>query len=223
LTIGQRTTAAWDGAALKLSQKTWIMAAALGIFTVCTAMLEPRLTRNWNDRPDAAAMTPDLNGIPDTSIAYYDVSGTDAPSLRASLNALGPRDGHDHLHVDALSTWRISWFWPTAADGTCDLSQAEVRFAATVLLPRIAAGSALHPVLAREWQDYLAALKLHEAGHVRHAYEHSGDVAAAIRDSTCKDAGSAAQAVIKDLVRFDIAYDAATRHGATQGAVFPRS
>jgi predicted secreted Zn-dependent protease len=222
LTIGQRAAAAWDGAALKLSPKTWIMTAALGIFAASTAMVEQRLTRVGIDSPDPSAITPDLTGIPDTSIAYYDVSGTDALSLRASLNALGPRDGHDHLHVDALSTWRISWFWPTAADGACDLSQTDVHFMAKVLLPRIAGERALNPALAREWHEYLAALTLHEAGHVRHAYEHSGDVAAAIRSSTCKEAGSAAQAVIRDLVRFDIAYDATTRHGAAQGAVFPQ-
>jgi predicted secreted Zn-dependent protease len=197
-------------------------AAVLGCLAVCTAVLEQQLTQSGRVGPELPAIAPNLALIPDTDVAYYDVSGTDAQSLRASLNAAGPRDGHDHLHVDALSTWRISWYWPTAADGSCDLSQADVRFAATVLLPRLVGGHALNPILGRQWQEYLAALTLHEAGHVRHAYEHSSDVASAIRSSTCQDANSAAKAVIRDLVQFDIAYDASTKHGATQGAVFPR-
>ncbi|WP_174293281.1 DUF922 domain-containing protein, partial [Sphingomonas bacterium] len=71
------------------------------------------------------------------------------------------------------------------------------------------------------WRRYAAALDEHEAGHVRYAWQHRGDVLAAIRGATCATAEAAGQAALADIVAHDLAYDRETQHGLTQGAVFP--
>jgi hypothetical protein len=67
----------------------------------------------------------------------------------------------------------------------------------------------------------MAALIDHETGHARHAYDHKDDAAAAIKSSSCDTADAAGEAVIRELSQYDVRYDAETRHGETQGAVFP--
>lgn len=68
----------------------------------------------------------------------------------------------------------------------------------------------------------MAALIDHETGHVKHAYEHRADIENAVKSSSCEGANAAGVAAVAKMSKFDIGYDAVTRHGATQGAWFPR-
>jgi predicted secreted Zn-dependent protease len=154
-------------------------------------------------------------------IQTYRVSGRDVDSIRASMSAAGPVDGHDHQRVDALTRWFINWNWQDDGRGGCDLANATVTFHATVLLPELSGLGTLPPDLARRWRAYRAALETHEAGHVRYAYQHMGDVKRALASSTCAGADAAAHAAVAIIGRHDVAYDRETHHGATQGAVFP--
>ena len=107
------------------------------------------------------------------------------------------------------------------ANGGCDASLARMTFQATVLLPRRVDERALDPALAASWDRLISALRVHEAGHLRHALEHRQDILIALRGSTCAMANSAGEAVVDSLRAWDKDYDASTRHGQTQGAVFP--
>ncbi len=167
---------------------------------------------------DAARLITD---IPGARIVYYDVSGDDARAVRVSMNAVRPKDMHDGKPVDALTRWYVAWHWPLGPDGDCDLARVTVSFRATVLLPRLVGPGTQDAALAPAWHRYMTALMTHEAGHVRHAYEHTGDVAAALRQSRCATANKAGADMIRALAQYDIDYDAATHHGATQGARFP--
>ena len=71
------------------------------------------------------------------------------------------------------------------------------------------------------WDRYLAALMVHEAGHVAYTYDRRSDVLAAIRSATCATADRAARAALAAIDAYHIAYDRETGHGATQGASFP--
>ena len=73
----------------------------------------------------------------------------------------------------------------------------------------------------RRWKKYILSLAKHELGHIKHAYEHRLDVYEAVRRSSCESANGAGEAALQRLKDFDIEYDAATAHGATQGAVWP--
>jgi predicted secreted Zn-dependent protease len=168
----------------------------------------------------AATVSNPLKAFPNTTVRYYDVTGTDVRSIRAYMNAHGAKDPNDGGVFDAITRWHISWRWPVM-NGVCQTSQVRMRFSADVLLPRLTKIDTLTPEVRNAWNRYMSALITHEAGHVRHAYEHMDEVAAAIRPAGCADANRAGQAAVKRLNQYDIEYDRETRHGETQGAIFP--
>ena len=171
--------------------------------------------------PASGQTTDAFAGVPNVVFRPYTVQGNDLASLAASIGAARPTDPHGNERVDALTHWAIRWRWTGKWHGACDLAHARVTFSATVTLPRLVDGSALPPALLDAWTRYIAALERHEAGHVRYAYDHRGDVLAAIRGARCATAARAAQAALNRIAAHDIAYDRDTQHGLTQGAGFP--
>lgn len=167
------------------------------------------------------AATASFASVPGVRVRTYPVSGSDVPAIRASLDAHGLLDGQDGTPVEAVTHWRFTWRWPGTAAGPCRLAAAIVRFSATVTLPRLVGLDTLPPNVAANWRRYRASLEAHEANHVRYAYAHRAEVLAAIRGATCATADAAGQAVLRALIDHDRAYDRDTRHGASEGAVFP--
>ncbi len=168
-----------------------------------------------------AQSTDAFAGIPNITFTYYEVSGTTATELRRSIDKARPADPKNGDRFDALSHWRVAWAWKSDGKTKCDLSATTLSFSATVLMPRLAAPDSLSPELRARWDHYIAALETHEAGHVRHAYDHHGEVLTAIKGATCETVSKAAQAAIDKIDEYNIEYDRQTRHGETQGAVFP--
>lgn len=162
-----------------------------------------------------------LAGIPNLQIRYYDVRGTTPEAIRKSINAQRPRDPNDGKLVDAIARWRIGYGWRTGGPKECDLAGAKLTYTAEVTLPRLVDEARVPRRVLERWRRYMAGLLEHEAGHLRYPYEHLGDVAAAIRASSCEKAKDAASSAIAAIARRDIEYDRITRHGAAQGATFP--
>jgi predicted secreted Zn-dependent protease len=171
--------------------------------------------------PAGPGLAARLAGAPNVRIRYYAVTGADAAAIRRSMAAQGLRDLHDGRPVDALTRWRVHWRWPDDGAGGCDLARAVVGYEAEVLLPRHADENALAPALRQRWRAYVAALEAHEAGHVRYPYAHLSEVRDALRRSDCAGANAAAERAVARIGSHDAAYDAASRHGASEGAVFP--
>ena len=172
-------------------------------------------------RPSAIPPSSPFAGIPNLELAYYEVSGRTADEIRRSLDARQPRDPNDGMPVAALSSWSMHWGWRARLGGGCDLSRPTIDFRARPLLPRLASERDLTPELRARWRAFLAAVQAHEARHVRYAYDHRRDVVAAIRASDCASAAAAAAAAVRAIAQRDVDYDRATRHGTTEGAVFP--
>lgn len=168
-----------------------------------------------------AQSTDAFANIPNITFTYYDVSGSTVTGLRTSIDKGRPADPKNGDRFDALSHWRVQWAWMSDGKTRCDLSAATLSFSATVLMPRLAAPGTLSPELRARWDHYIAALETHEAGHVRHAYDHHGEVLTAIKGATCETVAKAAQAAIDKIDQYNTEYDRQTRHGETQGAVFP--
>ena len=162
-----------------------------------------------------------LAGIPNLERQYYEVRGNSLFEIRRALNRVRPRDPNDGLGVDALANWYIHWRWPGGADGSCDLSRAEIRFSASIRMPRLVETAETPPAVRMRWQRYVAALERHEANHIRHAWQNRQTVLDALRRSSCANAMRDAQAAIRRLARHDLDYDRTTRHGLTEGAHFP--
>lgn len=170
--------------------------------------------------PSAAALGL-LAALPNTEISFYDVDGADAAALRQAMDAAGPVDPRAHRRFDALSSWHVNWHWPSDGQGGCDVSRVALTFRASVRMPLLVHPLRLDADTADAWGRYITALAVHEAGHVRHAYDHIGAVAAAIRSAGCADANARGDAALDALARYDVDYDRETGHGATQGAAWP--
>lgn len=151
---------------------------------------------------------------------YYDVTGTTASELRASMTAQGTVDAAGR-HNDAFTMWNIDWTWPLNPDRSCVLAHATITATITVTFPRWLASAGASPSLIVEWNTYQRALVEHEGGHVSFVTATANDVLAAIQAASCDTAEGAAQAVVARIRQHDLDYDAETNHGFTQGAHFP--
>ena len=160
-----------------------------------------------------------LATTPGIVITYYDVMGSNPEEIQAAMKRQNLRANYDSQTHDAITRWKYSWKWRSWSNGTCDLSNAKVKFSAKVLLPRLA--NYVQPDLARRWHKFLVALRIHEEGHITIARSHQADLRAAIQSSSCSTANAAAQRVIGRIKSEEYDYDVRTHHGATQGAVFP--
>jgi predicted secreted Zn-dependent protease len=90
-----------------------------------------------------------------------------------------------------------------------------------VSFPRWTHPAGTSAVVAADWARYARALARHEQGHVDDAVARDPFVLRAIKRATCSTADAAARAQLNLIRAHDIAYDARTHHGATQGAHFP--
>ncbi|MBO9497893.1 MAG: DUF922 domain-containing protein [Novosphingobium sp.] len=152
--------------------------------------------------------------IPPAAVAYYDVTGTTPAEIRASIDAARPRDPNDRKGVDGLTSWEFNVVWKVDEKGRCVTTLADLNFHATVRVPRLVDGDA-PPEMRARFERYLQSLLEHEDGHVRYAWDHRADVAAAINKAGCTGAARAAQRATDAIAAHDIAYDKATDHGAT--------
>lgn len=155
-------------------------------------------------------------------IIYYEVTGSTAQELRASMNEFRPKDPHDGNHpVDAYTDWYVSWSWLGYGTGNCDLSTASVTHNINIILPHWAAPVNVSLELIAKWKKYIQSLVAHETGHVANVVNNYLSVKTAIQSATCLTADAEAQKALASLREFDARYDRETKHGETQGAVFP--
>ena len=157
-------------------------------------------------------------------VKYYDVSGGTAAELRAQMSAKGPD------HYDAYTRWYVRWRYKYRQQGgLCALSEISVDLEITTTLPRWRNQRAASPALREQWQRYLTALTTHELGHARNGADAAQAVDAALTRlppaASCErlaaGANATGQGVLLQHNRFDADYDQTTKHGRTQGAVFP--
>jgi predicted secreted Zn-dependent protease len=195
----------------------------LFLFSACRWFAIPGNTPTPGSVVASATAVPTVQvSIEHAQIIYYDVTGSTADQIRASMDRLRPKDPYDgNRPVDAYTDWYISWTWPGYGTEDCDLSAATVSFRINVTLPRWKAPADASPELLGKWERYMQSLTSHEKGHVDNIVSQSPSVLTAIQNATCSTAEAAAQEALKPLREFDSNYDRETEHGATQGATFP--
>jgi predicted secreted Zn-dependent protease len=167
----------------------------------------------------AAGPSPSVAGA---TMHYYAVGGTTDAQIRARLNANAPASP-DGYKGDAYTTWNYRWGWPGYGSSTCNLAKAVVTIKVDVHFPRWTHPQGASAAVAADWSRYARALAVHESGHASYARARYPFVLRAIKGATCRSADAAAQAQLAVIRKHDVAYDARTQHGATQGARFPPS
>lgn len=165
------------------------------------------------------------------SYRYYPITGISASELRSQMSQRGPIDQHEGRRYDAHTEWVVRWSYRyTQARNLCRVRSATTKVAVTFTMPQWKAPFNAERSLIADWNAYLASLQLHEEGHKRNGVDAGQDVVQALNQlpayPSCKALEGAiqstAQTIIKQYNQKDLAYDRTTRHGYTQGAVFPR-
>ena len=178
-----------------------------------------------------------LAGIPATGHAgvtetsqrqLYEVRQAPGMSLLEALNRATPiREAGQPFH--GYTDWRIHWNYRyrPRSDGLCGVSSVDVRLAVTMTLPDLKESTAEG---AAQFAAYFPALVEHEDGHQRIGAAAARDVEAAIAQlppaPSCpmleREIARAANDLVERARQNNKAYDAATRHGCTQGACLKR-
>jgi predicted secreted Zn-dependent protease len=168
--------------------------------------------------PALTTLTP--VAIPNATVVYYDISGSTENGLRDQLDASGPV-GYDGYKGDSTTRWYITWHWPTNQDGSCQMDQTAVSYEIKVIFPRWQPTEGVSAQLVARWEQYTAALLEHEKGHVDLVVLNVPKVVEAVKGRQCEAANAVGEMMLAEIRKQEVEYDAATNHGATQGARFP--
>lgn len=180
-------------------------------------------------RAPTAVTLPSIEWPADTQVRWYDINGQTALDMRRQLNQRGPADS-DGRHHDAYTEWYVTWRFPFAtSEAGCSTGPVSTDIRINVSLPRWLEPVEADQALVAQWRQYLSSLLEHERGHretgLRAANEISELLPALDPQPTCAEAEAVANelahSVLNKYRRVDLQYDDETRHGATQGAVFP--
>jgi predicted secreted Zn-dependent protease len=162
-----------------------------------------------------------------TRTEYYEVHGRTVAELAADLRRQGPKDEEGRAYA-GFTTSPLRWQYNTRPDGpVCTAFNVRVNVYSAVLLPKWVPPADTEPGLLTMWNQSMAALALHEAGHE----EISVRYATLVRDrivaqrAPCgrfsAEANRAGNRLVAALRAAQAKYDADTRHGLSQGTGFP--
>lgn len=194
---------------------------AVWLLMACPPPGEKRALKHW--------ALPQSTWPNDTQVRWYDVEGETETQLRANLDAIGPEDANGERH-DAYTSWYVTWRFPfSRGDDGCTTGPVTTDVRVVMTLPRWRGPSDEGDALVRKWRRYLDALMEHESGHRDTGFRAATEIVDALPSlppqPTCEDAearaNEAARAVLTRFRADDVSYDEATRHGESQGAVFP--
>ena len=173
----------------------------------------------------AATTPPGLTVVEETQ--YYEVTGSSAEELRASILRLAPRD-HTGKRGVGMTSWQVRWGYEVKQTASaCVRTSLDIKVNLVIALPRWK-NRYDDSGLADRWNIYLAALEGHERGHLEIAlrgaqelHEHLSRISSA---KTCalleQSLDSTANDLLDDLNRVQVDYDRRTQHGLTQGVKF---
>jgi predicted secreted Zn-dependent protease len=176
-------------------------------------------------RPEPAVVEKFSRGIVDSSaVKYYDIGGRTPGEVAKSMEQLGAETNGHLGHPRA--TYRPAWHTIKSADGSCDLTAVRVITVSQPVLPRWTPSADPVPGLSAEWQRFASALEQHEAGHrditARGAHELLDGMLAlkTFCSQVPRDVKRLTDSIAAQTDSRQAAYDALTRDGGSQGAVF---
>jgi len=178
-----------------------------------------------------ALLSPSLVRAQDTvqiRTNYYAISGNTARELRRSINLARPSS--ESIPRDAMTTWRIEWKSSVdRANGECRLNTFTTSTTIVLTMPSWAATTNASPDLVKAWKEYFAALMKHEWGHAQLTLPVAAEIKKRAKEvaprSDCDEykrlITEQSRGLLRELDHQQKEYDRVTRHGVTQGAVWP--
>ena len=205
----------------------------LGLSILLAALMLTACDGVQTDR--VALMT--VPGAPAQNIAvttkdnYYDINGNTPTELAAQMERLGPTDGTlNGRRYNAWTGWYVKWSYAyNGVTNGCQIGTVKVELSVNYTWPRWNRPGNVSAELGTKWDKFLVALHTHESGHrengIRAAQEVYRGLSAMPPAPNCDFLQQAATNIGNHLLdgyrQQDVQYDQTTRHGATQGVVFP--
>jgi predicted secreted Zn-dependent protease len=150
--------------------------------------------------------------------------------ISKSLEANAVADPHEPgSRYYALTRWQLASDWSVRPSTRgCEVVNGDVSVMITMTLPMLATAGASADTLKR-FNTFIEKTILHENGHAEIALQGARDYQRALGNHSAASNCDALKTQLSDLFRrhfnsIDRAnrdYDAKTKHGLTQGAVFP--
>jgi predicted secreted Zn-dependent protease len=168
--------------------------------------------------------------ITSTYYDYYALTGSTADALRSEMTQLGPISKNDKRRYDAKTKWNVQWSYRDAmTDKGCVITSADSNVDITYTLPKWNTPSGATESLVSDWKRYMVALQSHEDGHRDHGVAAHKAILRLLNSqpttSSCRKLEATVDTAIARVIEYyqqqDLDYDRITRHGQTQGAVFP--
>lgn len=162
-------------------------------------------------------------------LRQYEVTGTTAETVRAAMDANGPR-GRAGEPFAGRTDWEVLYRYRSRHDGAlCRIESLEITHSTVMVLPKWVDEAAAPPALRERWRTFHQALRRHEDGHRRHgqlaAAELGRRLAALPPRPDCGSFAPEMQALADEIIgrhaAMGPAYDRETDHGRAQGARFP--
>jgi predicted secreted Zn-dependent protease len=161
------------------------------------------------------------------TVEYYEIKGYCEQDLQKQLCTYGVpwKDGKTY---DSLTSWDIRWNYGYDREHqSCSADSFTVTIQVTIRYPKWIPADDASPSLVEKWNTYMQSLVEHETGHRDMAVEAAADLSRVVAEiapaATCadldRDVRTAARNRMKRLLADNEAYDEATGHGLTQGAV----
>lgn len=166
--------------------------------------------------------------VVDETYRYYDIFGDDPIAIRQSMNA--QRKLHVKGGYDAYVSWFLRWRFHYDDDlKGCRIISSSSRLKVKYSLPRLVNLEQKSEQTRIRWQQYYDALIEHEHGHRDWGVKAGIAIEQGLlsmpyyRDclSLRVEAQRVASNILTKHLRAEKNYDRITRHGATQGAIFP--
>ncbi len=165
------------------------------------------------------------------AIATYAVRGSTLNALSASLDDNALADPHeDNSRYYARTDWHLggNWYWKSTTRG-CEVDHGEVTMQMTMTLPIMQQQTGVPAAVQTRWNRFIDNTIEHESGHVRIALEGArvyqrdlGNFRATADCGTLKSKlADLFDRVFSSIDEENVRYDAETKHGVNQGAVFP--
>jgi predicted secreted Zn-dependent protease len=162
-----------------------------------------------------------------TETIYYEVKGRSRSDIAAALRNGGPNIRGRQFF--GMTEWEVSaGYRPVERANGCSIDALTVEVKITTHLPQWQKTSTASEELSGAWEQFLEALAHHEDGHRALAEEAAEAIRQrllATTESTCAQLDLTAQremtTVMGEYEARNLAYDAETGHGRTQGAVWP--
>lgn len=175
------------------------------------------------ENPALDAFPPGVSGS--TAVTYYDIHGRTAAELVAEMRQLGPKASGASFFGETQSP--VSWTWQSRRSGdNCQLTAVRVIVHSEITLPRWVPPADTVPGLVAQWRTFLVGLETHEIGHKDIAGREALGILRRLQsiNTYCSSVNDeirrATDGIVSAARQEQVTYDADTRHGATQGAVF---